>query len=375
MGRWSSATAAVGDHPGEGDPLATRDVDAAVLHRLEVGGDLLLEPLGIDDPFGWPRWWCVRNVGRYRLDRLLAVTGPLQLGRNRGRRRRRSRTRAWRPPSPSRRATAAPAGLDGACGSAAGYGLRRLCHQRCRQTKRSTSGAPPQRAHDTADLHDDLSDRPPVTKILTRTLSIAAPLNKGQSPGDTVAQYLNQRISGGPLRSKRKPNPKLMSPLASIQLARWVGKRRRLLERLDRLVVEKVEPARLIDRHVAQAPIGLELHPQLGVAVAPAVDHPGWIALAVGLLGVPVLGHLALDAVEEGGEPHFFELSAVSSPSSTLASASCVPEPMARASCWSVGVSASPEPPCAPPPGRGRASAPFPVKAPPGSGRPGSGAP
>src|SRR5204863_5130571 len=81
-----------------------------------------------------------------------------------------------------------------------------------------------------------------------------------------------------------------------------IGERLRLLERLHRLIVEELGPGRLRQRNVAQSAVGLQLDAKLGVAVAPSVHGPGGVALPVDLVGMPVLGHLTLDAVEERGE-------------------------------------------------------------------------
>src|SRR6185503_10000502 len=87
------------------------------------------------------------------------------------------------------------------------------------------------------------------------------------------------------------------------QLPRRVRKRPRLLERLNCLVVQELEAARQRQRDVAQVAIGLERDAQLRVAVATSVHGAGRIALLVHFVRVPVLGDLALDAVEERGEP------------------------------------------------------------------------
>src|SRR5262249_2517154 len=83
------------------------------------------------------------------------------------------------------------------------------------------------------------------------------------------------------------------------QLAWRIGKRLGTLERRDRLVVEEIHPARLLDDDVGQAAVGLELNPEHRDAIPHTVDVAGRIATAILEIGSPVLGHAALDAVEE----------------------------------------------------------------------------
>src|SRR5262249_12634583 len=94
----------------------------------------------------------------------------------------------------------------------------------------------------------------------------------------------------------------LNEPSVVDELARRIGEGLRAPECLDGLIVQKIDPARLLDDEIVQAAVGLERHPQYGDAIAQSVNVAGRIAPTILDVGPPVLGYRSLHAIEERSE-------------------------------------------------------------------------